>query len=448
METDRITKRRKHHKWRTAKITRMLFRKAANKVTRELQEGPAWMRDDPMGPEVWHAIWFADSKHVWSTLAASLQILQCMIRFWDMDEKTEHSSPYYAYKWICQARATKKHIQKLKLQPSENVATVDRQKRHREIDKQSTLLDVDEFLHKLLHDKIWSGTWSFPIESNTVWPHTADFQTVLRSRFEQRLRLKDLNRYAWSKFCKLAGQCPQPRGSVKTYLQNEIGQKDANASLTESEAERSSIPREPRKKIPSVANNDTSALHKIRRTIPNYMKKRVRLVAEHATVLTTLKRNEFYDFYPQSHSSDLCNILRLLNENILQKRTDYIELLLHDDCSDSMLAWTAVAYQSLATLSWRRILPSWFTRPKDGSIRTYAGSTPDDYWDPGNLNLETLWFALRIWTFVDPSFEDLLCSASLKPYGTTSQHSGKGITNFRGNMLEGILGHAKEMANQ
>ena len=52
-----------------------------------------------------------------------------------------------------------------------------------------------------------------------------------------------------------------------------------------------------------------------------------------------------------------------------------------------------------------------------------------------------IWFALRFYRHVDDQLLETMLAPGLKPYGERSQRSSKGITNFRGNCIEGLLGY-------
>jgi hypothetical protein len=115
------------------------------------------------------------------------------------------------------------------------------------------------------------------------------------------------------------------------------------------------------------------------------------------------------------------------------------DLMKHPECPSSPVLWTAIASECLKTLEHRGLLPDWFHTPEHRALLSPAGETPTSYFDPGNKNLEILWFVLRVYRFVQLNLREAMCSPALTPYGSATNRSGKGITNKRGNMLEAIL---------
>ena len=99
----------------------------------------------------------------------------------------------------------------------------------------------------------------------------------------------------------------------------------------------------------------------------------------------------------------------------------------------------------METIRHRRLWPKWFRRPRDRSIRDFANEAPDAFWDPGNVVLEIVWFALRFYRHVDDQLLETMLAPGLKPYGERSQRSSKGITNFRGNFIEGLIAHTADI---
>jgi hypothetical protein len=419
--------------------------KETKRLRTELKNGPPWMCESAVQRTAFHRIWYADTADLWTILAASLQILQCMLQSWDFQDRSMHTSPYYAFKWIYQARATDRHWKRLQLRPLTIAAQRDMigelidselQSTHQKEHLRSKLLEVDIYLGELTRDKIWTGLWSIPFESDMNWKHCNQFNSLLRNKFEGAMRLSKLYSYAWNKFCDLASQkrTVTPKGSVKRFLlPNDDGETvsdDLAAASSRSE------------NISSTGKNhdaDTEGNQsRVQDTVRNY----ARLMSEYECFLTALKDNEFYDFFPESHSADFDRILSMIHEECLDKRRiDYNGLLMHPKCSDSILAWTTVSYQCIKTLNHRRLLPLWFKKPKD-DIGSIDCENTGGYCDPGRLNLEILWFALRLWNFTDVTYQDQLCSPGLKPYDKSYGWS-KGITNFRGRMIEGLLTAAK-----
>ena len=122
-----------------------------------------------------------------------------------------------------------------------------------------------------------------------------------------------------------------------------------------------------------------------------------------------------------------------------------IDIVVDDQFPTSLVAWLAVCEQCMETIRWRGLWPSWFRRPKDKEIRPFANAAPDNLYDPGNPTYEILYFALRFYRHIDARYVTASVAPGLKPYGERSQRSSKGITNFRGNVIEGIMGHTADV---
>ena len=167
-------------------------------------------------------------------------------------------------------------------------------------------------------------------------------------------------------------------------------------------------------------------------------------IAEFNICLKKLQHATWMDRLPVSHEADLRKVLDMFNKFCSENTCNYGNVFSDPGFSDSMLAWNMTCYQCLRTLAWRGMLPEWWRSPTDKVLKMHAGASADEYHDPGNENLETLWFAWKVWTFLDARCVDTLCSPNLKQYGSTSQKSGRGKVNYRGNMLESIYNQAMD----
>ena len=164
------------------------------------------------------------------------------------------------------------------------------------------------------------------------------------------------------------------------------------------------------------------------------------LAHEHCYALDALKRADWMNVIPLDLVGDLMMVYKLYEEQLGPGFLAPHELLKRQECPTSPVLWTSIAHKCLATLAIRKLLPSYFTNPTQRALMPPANETPNDYLDPGNLNLEILWFALRIYRFVQEDKQEPMCQPRLRPYGSAGNRSGKGLTNMRGNMLEAILG--------
>ena len=69
---------------------------------------------------------------------------------------------------------------------------------------------------------------------------------------------------------------------------------------------------------------------------------------------------------------------------------------------------------------------------------------PEFYNDPGNVNLDLTFYVLHLWDFMTPmALQDIL-KLSWRDYGTRGEKSSEGPINFRGNVLEGLIGYCHD----
>ena len=110
----------------------------------------------------------------------------------------------------------------------------------------------------------------------------------------------------------------------------------------------------------------------------------------------------------------------------------------------SLRAWSIMPWAALKELETRRQLPRFLTAPTDAKIRLHANMAPEFYNDPGNVNLDVSFYILCLWEFMTPmSLEDIL-KLSWKEYGSRGERSSQGPMNFRGNVLEALMGYCHE----
>ena len=89
-------------------------------------------------------------------------------------------------------------------------------------------------------------------------------------------------------------------------------------------------------------------------------------------------------------------------------------------------------------------LPRFLTASTDVKIRLHANMAPEFYDDPGNVNLDVSFYILCLREFMTPmSLEDIL-KLSWKEYGSRGERSSQGPMNFRGNVLEALMGYCHE----
>ena len=71
---------------------------------------------------------------------------------------------------------------------------------------------------------------------------------------------------------------------------------------------------------------------------------------------------------------------------------------------------------------------------------------PEFYIDPGNVNLDLTFYLLCMWDFMTPSSLPEILTLSWKDYGARGERSSEGPMNFRGNVLEALLGYCYDQS--
>ena len=115
---------------------------------------------------------------------------------------------------------------------------------------------------------------------------------------------------------------------------------------------------------------------------------------------------------PASHESDVYAIKHLFEDKYYPKRLhSTCDIVVDGEFPTSLVARLAVCERCVETIRHRRLWPKWFRRPRDQSIRAFANEAPDAFWDPGNVVLEIVWFALRFYRHIDDQLlETMLAS--------------------------------------
>ena len=110
----------------------------------------------------------------------------------------------------------------------------------------------------------------------------------------------------------------------------------------------------------------------------------------------------------------------------------------------STRAWSSMPWAALKELERRGQVPRFLAAPTDAKIRLHANLAPEFYDDPGNVNLDVTFDLLCLWELVTPiALRDIL-KLSWKEYGARGEKSSQGPMNFRGNVLEALMGYYHE----
>ena len=149
---------------------------------------------------------------------------------------------------------------------------------------------------------------------------------------------------------------------------------------------------------------------------------------------------------PSSHQTDVAQILDLCRQ-WLQKGSalgDLQDMMMPAQIRQlptSMRAWTLVTFTGMQFVESENWLPTYIQIPSDTGIRKWAGQCTYD--DPGNICLDFTYHILMLHRFSQPHKLQQAMSATYRRYGSTSEKSGSGRMNFRGNIIEALLHRAQ-----
>ena len=74
----------------------------------------------------------------------------------------------------------------------------------------------------------------------------------------------------------------------------------------------------------------------------------------------------------------------------------------------------------------------------------HADLAPEFYHDPGNVNLDLTFYLMCLWEFMTPNALQDILKLNWRDYGSKGNKSSHGPMNFRGNVLEALMGHCHE----
>ena len=395
-------------------------------------------------PSIWHFKWYADDSTLWSLLSMALQSLLVVVSFWDAiaDVKSVgHSGPYCAVMLWRTERISSHHLAKLQtstltLCGQRDVLGELEQAAHQKAmsgkERAAALVDVKAYVNAQVLPRIRKGSWSRPTGvGDNAWKHWGDFKKELSDAFHGVLEAQTTTSAGWEHLCMLRDKpLLVPRGSICAVL-NPDTSPPMSLTLPPQTASSSSAGSAPRVSDPTAEEVQASA----------------HLIAEHASMVAHLRTMSWLGEVPVNHENDVRAIKRMFEDQYYPSRLQSTcDIFVSDEFPTSMVAWLSVCEQCMETIRYRNLWPKWFRRPRDQSIRAFANAAPDAFWDPGNVVLEIVWFALRFYRHVDQEFPETMLAPGLKPYGERSQRSSEGITNFRGNSIEGLLGHIAKIS--
>ena len=395
----------------------------------------------------WHFIWYANDYVLWSLLSMTLQILKNIILFWEApsDMTTRgRTGPYYALKLWHTERMSPRHIAKIRsstltlCSKRDVVGELEQaafQRMMYEKEKKARLLDVETYVEEEVWQKrIRVRNWLMPTGiQDGNWKHWKEFQYMITKEFHGWASHSELIRVGWKRLCELCESSHAFPSSVRGSISNErLGEVSSRLPI----------------ELSSFASSSSSFSAPC---ISDPIRRQIRLscqhYAEHVGVVKNMRSIHWLGEVPASHMNDVHCIKRLFFDKYYANRAQTTcDIVVDDEFPTSVVAWLAVCEQCMDTIRYRKLWPKEFRQPYDHRIRPFANAAPYTFYDPGNPVLEILWFALRFYRHVDDYFVETMLAPGLTPYGQGSQKSSKGITNFRGNIIEGIISHTADIA--
>ena len=171
--------------------------------------------------------------------------------------------------------------------------------------------------------------------------------------------------------------------------------------------------------------------------------------AETLSATTVLQKMSWRHSCPNTTEHWVCfkAIMTFCREFIRNPQLHAVQdFMLKEDFPTSMRAWCIMPWAALKVLEQRREIPRFLAAPTDRKIRDHANLAPDFYQDPGNKNLDLTFYVLSLWEFMTPMVLPEVLKLSWKEYGSRGEKSSDGPMNFRGNVLEALLGYCHEQS--
>lgn len=400
------------------------------------QRCPIWFQAGwTIDPENWNYLWYArENRTVKLLLASSLHILFALLHTWNYADRTQHSSPFYALLWFKNLNLDADHQIRLKnyVQRLSKSHLTDNNAIRQQNDwwREEVYSKGEKMQYELVKKYIHTGKWTTPRgENDDKWSNWTDWKGLLASEC-QGVKMKKLYAHLWPIFVK-ASRMNEEELAIEAhaslffkYMSISLCFKSPMYMTQESRAA-------PSRSEPSV--NEPITISTLTDGTLTF------LSIEHNTCLNAIKTANWIDDLPKELEEDLATVFDLCSKHLLTNSSMPQDLMKHAECPSSPVLWAAIANECLRTMEYRKLLPEWFQKPEHRALLSPAGATPASYFDPGNKNLEILWFVLRVYRFVQLNLREAICSPALTPYGSATNRSGKGITNKRGNMLEAIL---------
>ena len=234
----------------------------------------------------------------------------------------------------------------------------------------------------------------------------------------------------------------KPKGSVSLQLK----QKDVEVSDPDDDPRLVLFPKEEPEEIdhavglPKAANEDDKEAEEESPEAAQLVQEKMERWNEQVKCVELLNKMKWLTRLDDT--AENYNALRIIFENGMAYCRDFTnDVILPWNLSQWPLnprVWLAEMERTLYQMRKRKKLPRWLEHPSDRNIRNDASDAADGFTDPGNLVLDVLVHALRLWHYCDASKASMVIRQSPHEYGHRGNRSSVGPVNLRGNIVEAM----------
>jgi len=416
--------------------------------------------------QFWHAL---DTQDICGGLGAVLMVLFEIVHEWQPQETEVGKdvgmgmNPRKAILWHFTEFMTDDHISRLRTSKRRKLSSAASQSVKSSMDSQQTLLQekADEerkekdaatirgWINTRVVHKIRGGGWiqpePVPEMGKSKWPHWDDLRKEAEEFWEHdggwRISEKKgpFLQMVYKAFWDLVVNRPlfKYRGTVAAA---------ATSSLDRGEGIRDGN---------CIGENAMAAARATEKeddhTLTPEKERNLKRVAEALSATELLTKMSWLHDCPDTaqHWNSFAAIMNFVREHIREPTLQAVQSFMQQpDFPSSLRAWSIMAWVALKELEGSGQIPRFLSAPTDQKIRQHANLAPDYYADPGNIKLDLTFFSVCFWEFVCPRDLQNILKLSWKDYGSQGEKSSQGPMNFRGNMLEALIGycHAKAFA--
>ena len=395
-----------------------------------------------------HAFWRSlQTDELFRALWALLMVLFEIVHEWQLKETDEGKyvgmamNPRKAILWHRIEFMSEAHKKRIRTSPRRKNTKADEERKEMEKDT------IREFLNKSVVQKIRRQEWSMPsLLPNRDWEHWGELKTLASEFWEKDNHAycifttkKPFLRMVSEAFWELVPTLKPYHGTIcldppkSIHDGNHIGDKTMAAACVTEKSEKTGVAH-------AEQEDDLTAERD----------KNLKRIAEASTATDLLlsKMSWIHDCPNTSRHGDCFTaIMDFCRDHIHDPALQSVQAFMQKpEFPSSMRAWSIMPWAALKELETRRKLPRFFAEPTDFKIRGHANLAPDFYDDPGNVNLDLTFYVLCLWEFMTPMSLENILKLSWKEYGTRGEKSSKGPMNFRGNVLEALMGHCYEQS--